>query len=422
MRLEFVAIGVAGVAMVTWASRPDGTKTPTVPKKPTYATDVAPLLNARCVTCHHPGEVAPFSLVGYDNAKKWSKMAATVTEQRKMPPWKAVAGFGEHLDANVLSPDEIALLSAWSKAGAPAGDLKKAPPTPTFSSAWALGNPDLVIQPTRDFKLEAEGQDIYRNFLVRNDSAETRWVEAMDVKPGNPKVVHHVIVWLDGMNKAPALEEAQKDGQEGYISSGGGAGFIPTGSFGGWAPGLRARRTAPGTAFKLAPGANLVIQVHYHKSGKPEIDRTRVGLYFAKEKPAREMKLAWLANFGIDIAPGKVTPTRFEQKFPVPVTIYSVMPHMHLLGRKMKSWLVFPDGTTKPLVEVDDWDFNWQLNYALKEPITAPAGTKIVVEGEFDNTAENPRNPSDPPKRVRWGEETTDEMFLLVTSYTLALP
>ncbi|RYG32621.1 alkyl hydroperoxide reductase, partial [bacterium] len=293
---------------------------------------------------------------------------------------------------------------------------------PTFSSDWSLGEPDLVIQPTRDFKLEAEGEDVYRNFVIRNESKETRWVEAMDVKPGNKKVVHHVIVWLDGMNKAPKLEAAQNDGQEGYVSSGGGAGFLPSGSLGGWAPGLRARRVAPETAFKLAPGANMVVQVHYHKSGKPESDRTRVGLYFAKEKPQREMRLAWIANFMLDLPADKVTPTRAVQNFPTAATVYSVMPHMHLLGRKMKAWVEFPDGSTKPLVQVDDWDFNWQFNYTLKEPIKAPAGSKLIVEGEFDNSAANPRNPSNPPRRVRWGEETTDEMFLLVTSYTLATP
>lgn len=422
MRLESVVLGVAGLALAGWSFRSEDKKPTPAPKKPTYAVDVAPILNARCVTCHRPGEVAPFSLIGYDNAKKWAKMTTVVTESKRMPPWKAVEGFGEHKDANILSADEIALLAAWNKAGAPAGDLKKAPPVPKFSSDWTLGKPDMILQPSRDFKLEAEGQDVYRNFVIRNDSEGDRWVNAMDVKPGNAKVVHHVIVWIDGQNKAPALEAKQGDGQEGYVSSGGGAGFIPTGSLGGWAPGLRARRLPEGTAFRVPPKANMVIQVHYHRSGKPETDRTRVGVYFAKAKPEREMKLAWLANPMIDLPPDKVTQTYLDKKFPVPVTIYSVMPHMHLLGRKMKSWLEFPDGTKKPLVQVDDWDFNWQLNYSLKEPITAPAGTKLIVEGEYDNTTQNPRNPSDPPRRVRWGEETTDEMFLLVTSYTLAVP
>ncbi|RYG47214.1 cytochrome c [bacterium] len=422
MRWQISLLGCAGLGMIGWVAKPAEPGKVEVPKKPTYAAHVAPILNAKCVACHRPGEVAPFSLIGYDNAKKWAKMAAVVTESKQMPPWKAVPGYGEHLDANILSPEEIAILAAWSKTGATAGDLKKAPLPPSFSSDWSLGDPDLVIQPTQEFKLEAEGEDVYRNFVIRNESKETRWVEAMDVKPGNKKVVHHVIVWLDGMNKAPALEAAQQDGQEGYISSGGGAGFLPTGSLGGWAPGLRARRGASGTAFKLAPGANMVVQVHYHKSGKPETDRTRVGLYFAKEKPEREMKLAWIANFMLDLPAGKVTQTRAVQKFPVAATVYSVMPHMHLLGRKMKAWMEFPDGTTKPLVQVEDWDFNWQFNYALKEPIQAPAGSKLIVEGEFDNSADNVRNPSSPPRRVRWGEETTDEMFLLVTSYTLAQP
>jgi hypothetical protein len=210
------------------------------------------------------------------------------------------------------------------------------------------------------------------------------------------------------------------DGQEGYETEGGGVDFLPSGSLGGWAPGLEPRRTPEGTAFRLEPGANFVLQVHYHKSGKEETDLTKVGLYLDKNAPTREMNLHWMFNFNVNIPPGKADhKLRREYTIPADVTVYGAMPHMHLLGRTMKSWYELPDGTTKPLVYIDDWDFNWQLMYSLKQPLKLPKGTKQIVEATYDNSSANPRNPNDPPKRVTWGEQTTDEMFLLISSYTV---
>lgn len=420
MKSTPVVLGAAALGALAFgaASRSEAPKAK-APAKPTYAEHIAPILNARCVECHRPGEVAPFSLVGYENAKKWSGMTAGVTEKGIMPPWKAAEGFGDFKDANRLTQVEIETLRNWHKNGAPRGDKKKEPATPAFSSEWTLGKPDLILSPTKPFKLDAEGADVYRNFVIKNDAKETRWVKAMDVRPGNKKVVHHVIAFLDRGQSAHELEKRQNDGQEGYITAGGGTGFIPSGALGGWAPGVRARRTPDGTAFRLDPGTTIVMQVHYHKSGKPEEDRTQLALYFAKEPIEREMDLHWTFNFALNIPAGakahKMTQTHVYRQ---DETIYSVMPHMHLLGKSMKSWLEFPDGTTKPLVHVDNWDFNWQLVYALKEPIKVPKGTKQHIEAIYDNSSENPNNPNNPPQVVRWGEETTDEMFLLITAFT----
>jgi mono/diheme cytochrome c family protein len=390
------------------------------PAKPTYAADVAPILNARCVSCHRPGEVAPFSLVGYDNAKKWSGMTANVTEQRIMPPWKAAAGYGEFQHENRLTDAEIATLRAWHATGAPRGDRKKEPAPPTFSSAWTLGEPDLLLSPTKSFRLGADGEDVYRNFVIKTDFKEPRWVKAIDVRPGNKKVVHHVIAFLDKRGQAQTLEARQNDGQEGYTSDGGGVGFLPSGALGGWAPGVRAMRSPDGTAFRLDPGTTVVMQVHYHKSGKPEEDKTQLALYFAKEPIEREMSLHWIFNFTVNIPPGEKN-HRMSRTYTYDrdETIYTVMPHMHLVGKSMKSWLEFPDGTTRPLVNVDRWDFNWQLVYPFKEPIKVPKGTKQIVEAVYDNSSDNPNNPNNPPKTIRWGEETTDEMFLMITAFTV---
>lgn len=417
-----VAVGVASLVFGIGVS-PKQPENKSVKKKAkiTYAKDVAPILNNRCVSCHRPNEVAPFSLVGYDNAKKWGKMVSIVAGARQMPPWKAVHGFGEFKDEARLSDQEIKTLSDWVYDEMPRGDRKLEPPARSFSSEdWPLGKPDLVIQPSRAFQVDANGQDVYRNFVIHTDFKEPKWITGMEIKPGNRKVVHHVITYLDSNRAARRLEAQSRDGQEGYTSSGGGVGILPTGSLGGWAPGFQSRLSPAGTAFLVNPGTDLIIQVHYHKSGKPESDLTKVGLYYAKTPVESEMKLNWLFNFNVNIPPGeKNYVLRREFTFPKDVVMYAAMPHMHLLGRSMKAWLEYPDGSRKPLVYIDDWDFNWQLSYAFKDPIHVPKGTKEVVEAVYDNSADNVRNPNNPPKRVTWGEETTDEMFLLITPYTL---
>jgi mono/diheme cytochrome c family protein len=393
---------------------------PKAASKVTYADQVATILNRSCVSCHHDGAVAPFSLVGYDNAKKWASNLAAVVEAGAMPPWKAAPNYGEFLDDPRLSAAEIDVLQKWHEAGAPRGDKRKEPKEPVFNSEWVLGEPDLILKPEKAYKLDAEGADVYRNFVFKTNFDKPTWVRAVDVKPGNPKVVHHEITFLDGSGAAKKLEEANKDGQLGYSTSGGGVGFMPSGSLGGWAPGISPREMPPGYGFLVKPGSTVVMQVHYHKTGKPEEDLTKLGIYFSKGPIKKQMMLDWVFNFGIKIPAGEKLHKEIAQdRIDDDITLYSVMPHMHLLGRSMKAHVEFPDGTTKPLIWVDDWDFNWQLAYVLKEPMKVPKGSKIKVDAVYDNSVSNPRNPHNPPKEVTWGEQTTDEMFLLIAAYTL---
>jgi hypothetical protein len=414
------AIGVISSATTAPSDPPKPAAAKKAAAKFTYANGVGALLNEKCVSCHRPGEVAPFSLMGYENAKKWAPMVAAVTHSKRMPPWKAVAGYGQFEDENRLSAEQIGMLKSWFESGAPRGDKKLEPKTPTFpATEWSLGQPDILLAPTKPYRLEADGADVYRNFVVKNTGDKPIYVRGTDVKPGNRKVVHHVIVYLDGLNQAQRMLDRVTDGQEGYEAPGGGVGIVPTGSLGGWAPGVAGRFLPEGTAFVVPPKSNFIIQVHYHKTGKPETDLTRVGLYTTETPPTREMNLNWIFNFMVNIPAGEKQ-HKLRQTFTYrnDVTIYGAMPHMHLVGKDMKSWFELPDGTKKPLVFVDDWDFNWQLVYRLKEPMAIPAGTKQIVEATYDNSADNPRNPNNPPKRVTWGEETTDEMFLLITYYT----
>lgn len=390
------------------------------PAKVTYAEHAAKILNEHCVSCHRPGDVAPFSLVGYQSAKNNHTMVASATKDKRMPPWKAVEGYGEFKHENRLTAEEIAILQKWSAQGAQRGDAKKEPPTPEFpKTEWPHGTPSKVIQLPRPFELEAEGPDVYRNFVFDLGNTEDVYVKAIDVKPGNKKVVHHVIAFLDASGRSTQLEENSSDDQPGYSSSGGGIGTIPSGSLGGWAPGVRVQETEPGVAFRIKPGTKIVLQVHYHKSGKPEKDQTKVALYYAKEKPNRVSEIFWAANPVFRIPAGaKAHPVNWTTPIPADATIYTVMPHMHLLGKSMKAHIETPQGNKIPLVWVDSWDFNWQLIYTLKEPLEVKRGSKLVVNAVYDNSKENPFNPNNPPRAVTWGEETTDEMALLVIGYS----
>lgn len=388
--------------------------------KVTYAEHTKAILDRSCLPCHRTDEVAPFSLVGYTNARKWAQMIQIVTESKKMPPWKAVHGYGYFLNENRLTEVEIELLKRWAEGGAPRGDQRAEPPTPRFEhQEWSLGQPDLTLKPTAPYRLAADGQDDYRHFILKTNFNETKWIKSMAVKPGNKQVVHHVIAFIDEKGVSHRLDG--KDGQVGY-STFGGVGFLPDGSLGGWAPGNNAFETPEGKAFELKPGASIVMQIHYHRTGKEEVDLTQLGLYFAKpeEKIEKAVALSWMAKPTINIPAGEAAHVE-RATFPVPadITLYSLMPHMHLLGKEMRADVEYPDGETKPLIYVKDWDFNWQLSYAFIEPLEIPKGSKLHVTAVFDNSSANRNNPSNPPKAVRWGEETTDEMFLLVGMYTV---
>lgn len=389
-------------------------------EKVNYAEHVATILNNHCVSCHRPGEVAPFSLVGYDNAKNWAPTVAAVTASKKMPPWKAVPGIGEFKHENRLTDTEIETIKRWADAGAPRGEKSKEPAAPKFSGEWGLGEPDMVMQIPKPFKVSADGQDEYWHFVLKPDIKEPMFVQAIDVKPGNKKIVHHVILWLDESGAADKL--LAEKGQNGAYLTFGSPGFMPDNSFGGWAPGMRAERMPEDAGIMLKPGTNVVLEVHYHKSGKEETDQTKVGLYFAKDakKVSNHVEIAWLANPFIKIKAG-LADQKFKQTIPIPtdVKLYSLMPHMHMLGQEMKATYVHPDGTEEPLIYVDDWDWNWQFTYGLKEPKILKKGSKVVIEAIYDNSENNLYNPNKPPKEVTWGEQTTDEMMLLVAAISI---
>jgi hypothetical protein len=384
---------------------------------PTFHRDVERILQAQCQDCHRPGEVAPFPLLSYEQARKRAADIVSVTEDRTMPPWPAsTAEGGPFRDARVLSKEELATLSAWVEAGCPKGDVKDAPPPRTWSSDWALGPPDLVVSMPEAYRLAADGRDELRVFVVPTGLTEGKWVTAIDFKPGNPRVVHHVLAAFDTAGRARSRDAA--DPGPGYAVFGG-FGLLPSGGLGGWAPGKRPRPSPEGVGRYLPAGSDLLIQVHYHRSGKPETDASRVGLYFARGPVDKQLVggAVMPPRPGIFARPKLLIPAGeagYEVKGSMTLSedshITAVVPHMHWIGKDFRMTLTRPDGSKSTLIRIDDWDFNWQGTYEFVTPVAAPKGTRLDLVAHFDNSAANLRNPNSPPKDVRWGEQTTDEM------------
>lgn len=387
----------------------------------TYTRDVAPILNNRCLPCHRAGEVAPFTLDSYERAANWAKTIKTVTRSRQMPPWGADTN-GEFHDEKRLTEKEIETLAAWADSGVPRGNAKDLPPAPIFpdGKTWKLGTPDAVLEMPEAYTVPAEGKDIYRCFVIPAAFAEEKWVSGVEYKPGNRSVVHHVSVFLDTTGQARKMDEA--DPGPGYTNPtpGNGPGYSPTaGQLGGWSPGHEPRRLPPGVAIPVPKGADVVIEVHYHLSGKVEKDRSKFGVFLTKEPVKKQLRLGDVSNVAFIIPPGdKAYKVEAFAFVPVDMTVLSVTPHMHNIGKSFRVTATLPDGTFVKLVDVTHYDFRWQPSYRFKSPVKLPKRTRIDVVAFFDNSAENPNNPSKPPKEIRWGESTDDEMCTLFLAYT----
>ncbi|HJZ92209.1 MAG TPA: redoxin family protein [Gemmataceae bacterium] len=393
----------------------------------TYYRDVLPILQARCQECHRKGEVGPFSLMTYKEAFTRAEDIKEYTASRKMPPWKANDGLPFQHDRR-LPAHEIKTLAEWVDCGKPAGEPKDAPPARTFATGWSLGEPDLVLT-MDDMRLAGNGPDRFQCVVLPTGLAEDRFVVAFEVRPGNSKVVHHVIGYFDTTGSARKMaREAEATGDDrgpGYESPMG-IGFTPddpeaVGGMGGWTPGMRGVKAHAGTGLLLPKGSDVVLQIHYHRTGMSETDRTRIGLYFAKEKNLKQLRV--LAVPGLvsesdghrpfDVIPADRSAHRVAGKVLLEedCDVYSVLPHMHMLGTKIRVTASAPGGWERSIVVVDQWDYGWQENYQLVDPLPLKAGTVLTVEAEYDNSAKNPLNPSSPPKDVRRGEGTTDEML-----------
>jgi peroxiredoxin len=380
----------------------------------TYSRDVAAILDQNCRECHRGGQIGPFALETYEQARKRAADIAAVAEGRIMPPWRAAPG--SHAvpfrHDRSLSDQEIATLVAWSEGGAPEGDPADRPAPPSFSDDWALGTPDLVIEMPVDFEVPASGGDIYRCFVIPTNLPDDMYVSGLEYRPGNPRVVHHILGYVDVSGEARKKDEAE-DGP-GYTCFGG-PGVEINNDLGGWAPGAGPSQLPDGVGRPFPKGGDVIMQVHYHPNGKPETDRSRVGLYFAKKPVKQAFHWSWVANFDFKLMPDQpgTWEVAAERELPTDLEALAVTPHMHKLGKDMAMWAVLPDGRRIDLITIDQWDFQWQIQYYYEHAILLPKGTKLHLLAHFDYAHDNP-NVSDPKdlKPITWGEATTDEMCI----------
>lgn len=376
----------------------------------TFTRDIAPLLAANCVECHRPGEVAPFSLLSYEDVAKRAEFLAETTATRSMPPWQAEIGHSRFLGERRLTDAQIALFDRWAKAGAPEGTADDLPPMPTFADGWRLGKPDLELVAPDSIAVAADGEDVFQHWIIPIDIPEDKTIVGFEFRPGNPAVVHHAILFLD--SSGLGREKDAETPEPGYVTFGS-VGIPTAGIVGVWTPGMTPRFYPQNAGMDVRKGTDLVLQLHLHPSGKQEVDRSSVALYFADKPVARKMSRSpfVVGSIMIDIPAGKPDHMiRSSITLPADITLISLLPHMHLIGKEMKITATFPDGHQEHLMWIKDWNFYWQDNYVYHEPMKLPAGTKLDVECRYDNSPENELNPSSPPERVFFGNGSSDEM------------
>jgi peroxiredoxin len=415
----------------------------------TYYRDVLPILQNNCQSCHRPGEVGPFSLTTYKQAFNWADDIKTFTQNRTMPPWKLASGMPFHNERR-LNDGDLKKLAAWVDADCPAGNPKDAPPPAKFPDGWHLGTPDLVLTLEADMTIGPTGRDLFRCFVLPTNLKEDVYVSAVEVRPSNPRVVHHALLFIDVNGSGKKLQdqfqvaEAKKpkvaESSDSHRADGSvldrgpdytkamGVGFIPQGGLSGWAPGHTPHYLPDGVGYYLPKNSDVVMQIHYHRNGRTERDRTQVGLYFAKKKVDRPLQAGVLAGGSgsgalrtfFSIAPGDANfSLQGDMWATKDFTLLSVMPHMHMVGKEIAVTLTPPDGPEQQVLAIKQWDYNWQETYFFKKPLEIKAGTRFHVQAVYDNSDKNPRNPFNPPRRITFGEQTFNEMcFVFFGGYS----
>ncbi|MBS1824158.1 MAG: alkyl hydroperoxide reductase [Acidobacteria bacterium] len=415
---------------------------------PTFSKDVAPIFFARCTGCHRPNDIAPMSLLDYKSARPWAKAIRASVLSRKMPPWFADPAYGHFANDARLSAKELTTIQAWADAGAPEGDPKDLPPKPKFVEGWQMGKPDIVIDIGEDHVV-TPGEDAYDHFVVNTNFKEGKWIRAAEIKPGNRQVVHHVHVLLvqddpkamevastknipslqnyllrEGKlsrirQDAPVLNDAcqEKLPDLPYLTG------DQEGSLTAFLPGRQPDVFPEGTAKWIPPGAKLEFVIHYAKiSGKPQTDRTSVGFYLLDGPPRRVLRRMDLRNFFMQIPAGAAS---HEVKrcftFEEDRDLLSFTPHMHYRGKEAIYEVVHPDGRKETLLKIPKYDFNWQLNYRMRDPVRIAKGSRMIVTFRYDNSANNPANP-DPKENVRWGDKSEEEMMTSWIEYLEVKP
>lgn len=378
----------------------------------TFNRDVAPILYRSCAPCHRPGEAGPFPLLSYADAKSHARQIAAVTRGRFMPPWLPDPGPLKFSDELRLSEDEISRIQAWVDQGAVEGRPADARLPPHFVEGWQLGKPDLVITAAKPFSLPSSGSDVYWNFVFRAPVDRARWLKAIEIRPGDKRLVHHANVLVDRQETARQQEKEPGAGFAGMELTIESEIFDPDSHFLFWKPGSTPYVERDGMALRLNKGTDLVLNTHLQPSGKPESIQPSLGLYFTDKPATMHPMLLQLENDRmLNIAPGdKNFQVTDDFTLPVDVAVLAIYPHAHYLGKDLQALAKLPDGTSKTLIHISNWDLNWQAVYRYAEPVNLPKGTTISMKFTYDNSEDNVRNPHSPPQRVLGGNRAVDEM------------
>jgi len=397
---------------------------PVIAAEVTFHKDIAPILQARCQECHRKGEAAPMPLMTYKDARPWAKAMKSAVLRKTMPPWFADAAHGKFSNDRSLTQTEIDTLTAWADNGAKEGNPADAPAPRTYADGWTIGKPDLVLDMGADYKVPAQGSIEYTYFTVPTGFTEDKWIEKIEVRPGARSVVHHIVLMARGpggkyMAKAKpgvpfvptvtGLAEGKRQpdtGEGSFYRLGGNEEMVSV-----YVPGGLAYQTRPGQARLIKAGSDLVFQMHYTANGKEAIDRSQVGIIFAKQPPKERVVNTFIANTNLHIPPASPN-HRVDARVKVhhDVTLQSLFPHMHLRGKAFEYVAKYPTGETQTILRVPRYDFNWQLTYELEKPILLPKGTELTATAWYDNSPNNKFNP-DATKDVYWGDQSWEEML-----------
>ena len=400
--------------------------------EPTFARDIAPIVYAKCATCHRPNSSGPFSLITYSQVKRHAETIAEVLDDNYMPPWKPVAHGITFANQRSLSSQQKATIQQWINAGCPEGEAKQTPPPPTFPDGWTLGEPDLVVTMNGQFDVPADGPDLYRSFVFPVELPEDKWIKAVELRSTATSSLHHALFFVDANRNGRKLDGA--DGKPGihgmgFLANFGNlsprGGMDAVGSLGGYVPGTTPNKLPGDLAMGLPKGADIVMQTHFHPTGKAEVEQAKLAIYFTDEAPSRQITpimVPPLFGFGSKLKiPAGAKDYRIADsiKLPVATRAVGVTGHAHYICREMIMTATLPQSETKVLLHIDDWDLGWQDQYMFAEPIDLPAGTVVRTEISYDNSADNPENPHQPPTPIRWGRGSVDEMGG-ITLFTVA--